>query len=128
MALKKEGMSDDISLMKAQARADHLAALMASEKRLLDERDELYKDVKIPDYVKTPQDHINYVRTKILMFGKKGSGKEKTVDKGRPKIKCLNCGLERCVRQYDKSKSTTENIVWLDEYECLDCKTRFVYG
>ena len=124
--MKGKGLiKEELDPMKAQARADHLAALMASEKRLLDERDEFYKDVKIPDSVKTPQDHIDYVKASLTKIGVQNKRSENGPPGEIQQEKlCLNCGSPRIQRQYDEVNSTTKNIVWTD-YKCLVCKERF---
>ena len=106
----------------AQLKADWSACHARSEKELMDERDETYKDVKLPDNLNAPSDHINYVKSVLA-----GPGKEKTGKKSgqvlEAKKKCLNCGSVKIMRQRDEE--ITKEIVWLDEYKCIDCKTRF---
>ena len=105
----------------AQAHADHMARFNRSRKELLDEFNETYKNVKLPDNLVTPEDHINYIRSVVLGFGKKKTGKESVATV--PKKKCLNCGSIKVLRQRDETKET---LVWTDEYECLNCKERMV--
>jgi len=66
--LKKETKT---SPQKAQAHADYIASFNRSRKELMDEHYETYKDVKLPDNLVTPEDHINYIKSVVLGFGKK---------------------------------------------------------
>ncbi len=125
MAFTDKGVQ---SAKKAQEHADCVASLARSRKDIIDERDEMYKDVKLPDNLVTPEDHINYAKSVVLGFGKKKTGeKSGQVLEAKSKKKCLNCGSPDIRRQYDKTKSTEKEIVWTDEYECMEysCKTRF---
>jgi len=121
MAFTDKGAKD---ALKAQERADYMVSFERSRKDLIDERDETYKDVKLPDNLVTAEDHINYVQSVVLGFGKKKTGeKSSQVLETQPKKKCLNCGSTNIIRQRDET--INDKVVWTDEYECQNCKTRF---
>jgi len=119
MAFTDKGAKEAI---KSQEHADCIASLARSRQDLIDERDEIYKDVKLPDNLVTPKDHINYAKSVLFEFGKKNTGK-KSGQVLEAKKKCLNCGSVKILRQ--RNEKITKEIVWLDEYKCLDCKIRF---
>jgi len=109
---------------RAQLKADWSAIHAESRKELKDEFDKTYKDVKLPDNLVTPEDHINYVQSMVLGFGKKKTGeKSSQVLEAQPKKKCLNCGSTNIIRERDET--INDKVVWTDEYECQNCKTRF---
>jgi len=121
MAFTDKGAKD---AKQAQLKADWSALHAQSRKDLIDEHYETYKDVKLPDNLVTPEDYINYVQSMVLGFGKKKGGeKSGQVLETQPKKKCLNCGSTNIIRQRDET--INDNVVWTDEYECQNCKTRF---
>ncbi len=121
MALTDKGGAKEA--IESQEHADAIASLARSRQDLLDERDETYKDVKLPDHLVNPEDHINYVKSVLSGFGKEKTGK-KSGQVLEPQKKCLNCGSVKIMRQRDET--INDKIVWTDEYECLDCKERMV--
>lgn len=111
---------------RPQINEDYKIRLKREHEAWRKEFDELYKDVKIPDHIKTVQDHINYIKTKLATMGMAKAAK-KNKKNISPKKQCLNCGSFSLVRQYDPVAAKKSNVVWTNKYECLRCKEVYEY-
>jgi len=112
---------------QAQDKADGIASHNRGRQRLLDERDELYKDVKLPDNLNGPQDHLDYIKAKLSKVSvSPGGKKDEKTGEVIPKKRCENCGSVNVVQQYDEDNSTAKSVIWTNEYVCRDCKTRMI--
>jgi len=76
--------------------------------------------------IKTPEDAERFIQkckdeilAKTANFGKVALSGEKA-KRVSGKKKCINCGAEKLIRQYDEAKSTIGNVIWIG-YKCLVC-------
>ena len=125
MAFTDKGVQ---SAKKAQEHADRLAATLTKQRREQEVEDEFNEKHNI----ETPEDAEKFIqKCKDEVFAKTSKMQHnkprKEIVPVQSKKKCLNCGSPDIRRQYDKTKSTEKEIVWTDEYECMEysCKTRF---
>jgi len=100
--------------MAQQRRADEIAR----ERRIENEFNEKHG-------IKTPEDAERFIQkckdeifAKTANFGKVALGEKAKRVSG--KNKCINCGAAKIIRQYDKTKSSIGNVIWIG-YKCLVC-------